>query len=293
MKDKRPDLYDLYEDDYDKSVASVRGTKGLITRRQAVMGGTLGLAALGLTAYGFFRPQVGSDGVIRVPYTVQNRGATPVATTDAGEPVYQPPKDDVGDKMPVLDDNTLYAPKPEVEVHAAVCEVDAAKVTSDVPANLPAFGWSIPTQGISSSLSASGSTSGRMVLPITADGSGIWYSKSNPITASEGSTILAGHVNRRSYYLSPWGYLHQLSGCERLFLTDGNGHVTQWHVTDMFTVPQDKLTEVQGMWDKTGDRSLWLVTCSGQQVGSDGATGGNTFGFNYRYNLVVRCAPNT
>ena len=58
MKDKRPDLYDLYEDDYDKSAASVRGTKGLITRRQAVMGGTLGLAALGLTAYGFFRPQV-------------------------------------------------------------------------------------------------------------------------------------------------------------------------------------------------------------------------------------------
>ena len=160
MKDKRPDLYDLYEDDYDKSAASVRGTKGFVTRRQAVLGGTLGLAALGLTAYGFFRPQVGSDGVIRVPYTVQNRGATPVATTDAGEPVYQPPKDDVGDKMPVLDDNTLYAPKPEVEVHAAVCEVDAAKVTNDIPANLPAFGRSLPTQGISASLSASGSTSG-------------------------------------------------------------------------------------------------------------------------------------
>lgn len=253
----------------------------------AVAGGLVGLLAT-------YRPYIAKDNTIRVPYTVEHRDATPVATTDAGSPVYQPPADSEGEKMPVLEDYTLYAPAPEVEVREAACEADASKITTDIPGNLPAFGWSIPSHGISASLTASGATGGKMVLPITTDGSGIFYSPSNPITATEGSTILAGHVNKRNYYLSPWGYLHRLKGCERVFVTDGHGNVTQWHVVDMFTVPQNQLTSLDKMWEKTGERSLWFVTCSGAQVGSDGDQGaGNTFGFGYQNNLVVRCAPCT
>lgn len=263
-----------------------------ISRRVLLFGGAAAVVGGGWWGLSTYRPYVGKDNTIRVPYTAVHRDATPVATSDAGQAVYQPPADLEGDKMPVLDDYTLYAPEPANEVHAPACEADANKVTSDIPANLPAFGWHIPSLGVSSSMTSSGVQNGRMVLPITTDGSGIWYSPSNPISATEGSTILAGHVNKQNYYLSPWGYLHRLKGCERVFVTDGAGKVTQWHVTEMYTVPQSDLTKVNEMWQKTGSRSLWLVTCAGSQVGNDGASAyGNTFGFGYQYNLVVKCEP--
>ena len=263
-----------------------------ISRRVLLFGGAAAVVGGGWWGLSTYRPYVGKDNTIRVPYTAVHRDATPVATSDAGQAVYQPPADLEGDKMPVLDDYTLYAPEPANEVHAPACEADANKVTSDIPANLPAVGWHIPSLGVSSSMTSSGVQNGRMVLPITTDGSGIWYSPSNPISAAEGSTILAGHVNKKNYYLSPWGYLHRLKGCERVFVTDGAGKVTQWHVTEMYTVPQSDLTKVNEMWQKTGSRSLWLVTCAGSQVGNDGASAyGNTFGFGYQYNLVVKCEP--
>ena len=83
-----------------------------------------------------------------------------------------------------------------------------------------------------------------------------------------------------------------MKGCERVFVADGEGKVTQWHVAQMYTVPQSQLTDIEDMWRRDGARSLWLVTCAGAQVGDDGASSyGNTFGFGYKYNLVVKCEP--
>ena len=76
--------------------------------------------------------------------------------------------------MPVLDDYTLYAPEPAEPVHEPACEADANKITDNIPAGLPAFGWSIPSLGVSARLTPSGVQGGKMVLPITTDGSGIW-----------------------------------------------------------------------------------------------------------------------
>lgn len=264
--------------------------KNKMSRRHlfAILGATA-LTGAGTYTAATYRPYIGKDSNIHIPYTATHRDATPVATTEAGKPVYQPPADTTGDKMPVLDDYTLYAPEPAAEVKVNTCETGAS---SEIPSSLPPFGWSIPSLGISSTLVPSGAHNGKITLPITTDGSGVWYSNSNPIAAQEGSTILAGHVNKQNYYLSPWSYLHRLSGCERLFLSDGDGHVTQWRVTEMYTVLQSKLTSIEEMWKKDGERSLWLVTCAGEQVGDDGDSGyGNTFGFGYRYNLVVRCKP--
>lgn len=267
----------------------------LVSRRALLFGGAA--AAIGGGAWwgmATYRPYVGKDNTIRVPYTATHQDATPIATSDAGQPVYQPSPDAEGgdEKMPVLDDYTLYAPEPAEPVHEPACEADANKITANIPAGLPAFGWSIPSLGVSTRLTPSGVQGGKMVLPITTDGSGIWYSPSNRISAAEGSTILAGHVNKQNYYLSPWGYLHRLKGCERVFVTDGEGKVTQWHVAQMYTVPQSQLTDIEDMWRRDGARSLWLVTCAGAQVGDDGASSyGNTFGFGYKYNLVVKCEP--
>lgn len=262
-----------------------------VSRRALLTG--LGAAGVGVVVGGglvWWRPFVGSDGSVRVPYTAVHRDATPVGTSSAGEPVYQPAGDSEGDKMQVLDDYTLYAPMPSEQVHdRKECNNKASGIA---PTGVPRFGWFIPDLGVSASVVPSGSSAGRLVLPVTSDGSGVWYERSNPLTAVEGSTILAGHVNRRNYYLSPWGYLHRLTGCEHLFLGDGVGGVSEWRVSDVFTVPQKELGGVTGMWDSTGERSLWLVTCSGRQVGEDGAgVSGSTFGFGYEYNLVVRCVP--
>lgn len=262
-----------------------------VSRRALLVGATA--AGVGVVAGGglvWWRPFVGSDGSVRVPYTVVHRDASPVAVSSAGEPVYQPAGDSEGDRMQVLDDYTLYAPMPVEQVHdRKECNSQASAV---VPVGVPRFGWFIPDLGVGASVVPSGSSAGRLVLPVTSDGSGVWYERSNPLTAVEGSTILAGHVNRRNYYLSPWGYLHRLTGCEHLFLGDGVGGVSEWCVSDVFTVPQKELGGVAGMWDRKGARSLWLVTCSGRQVGEDGAAAsGSTFGFGYEYNLVVRCVP--
>ena len=277
---------------HDYEVAG-RGARAVrkVSRRALLVGATA--AGVGVVAGGglvWWRPFVGSDGSVRVPYTAVHRDATPVGTSSVGEPVYQPAGDSEGDRMQVLDDYTLYAPMPVEQVRdRKECN---NKASGFAPTGVPRFGWFVPDLGVGASVVPSGSSAGRLVLPVTGDGSGVWYERSNPLTAVEGSTILAGHVNRRSYYLSPWGYLHRLTGCERLFLGDGVGGVSEWCVSDVFTVPQKELGGVAGMWDSAGERSLWLVTCSGHQVGEDGVgVSGSTFGFGYEYNLVVRCVP--
>lgn len=268
-----------------------KGSGNKVSRRGLLIGASA--AGVGAVVGGgllWWRPFVGSDGSVRVPYTVVHRDASPVGTSSAGEPVYQPVGDSEGERMQVLDDYTLYAPMPSEQVHNRQdCNNKASGIT---PTGVPRFGWFIPDLGVGASVAPSGSSAGRLVLPVTSDGSGVWYERSNQLTAVEGSTILAGHVNRRNYYLSPWGYLHRLTGCERLFLGDGVGGVSEWRVSDVFTVPQKELGGVAGMWENEGARSLWLVTCSGRQVGEDGAgVSGSTFGFGYEYNLVVRCVP--
>lgn len=268
-----------------------KGSGNKVSRRGLLIGASA--AGVGAVVGGgllWWRPFVGSDGSVRVPYTVVHRDASPVGTSSAGEPVYQPVGDSEGERMQVLDDYTLYAPMPSEQVHNRQdCNNKASGIT---PTGVPRFGWFIPDLGVGASVAPSGSSAGRLVLPVTSDGSGVWYERSNQLTAVEGSTILAGHVNRRNYYLSPWGYLHRLTGCERLFLGDGVGGVSEWRVSDVFTVPQKELGGVAGMWESEGARSLWLVTCSGRQVGEDGAgVSGSTFGFGYEYNLVVRCVP--
>ncbi len=77
MKDKRPDLYDLYEDDYSKHSAGVRVTGGLITRRQLTLGSTLGVATLGLSVYGSFRPQANQGNVPNSPLGASSPASTP------------------------------------------------------------------------------------------------------------------------------------------------------------------------------------------------------------------------
>lgn len=283
-------MNDDYEVANKKTTASNR-SRNKVSRRALLVGATA--AGVGAVAGGgllWWRPFVGSDGSVRVPYTAVHRDAVPVGVSSAGEPVYQPVGDSEGERMQVLDDYTLYAPMPSEQVRdRKECNNKASGI---IPAGVPGFGWLIPELGVGTKVVASGSSAGRLVLPVTTDGSGVWYEKSNPLTATAGSTILAGHVNRRNYYLSPWGYLHRLGGCEHLFLGDGSGGVSEWCVSDVFTVPQSELGEVAGMWDKGGVRSLWLVTCSGRQVGEDGAAAsGSTFGFGYEYNLVVRCVP--
>lgn len=131
----------------------------LVSRRALLFGGAA--AAIGGGAWwgmATYRPYVGKDNTIRVPYTVTHQDATPIATSDAGQPVYQPSPDAEGgdEKMPVLDDYTLYAPEPAEPVHEPACEADANKITDNIPAGLPAFGWSIPSLGVSARLTPSG-----------------------------------------------------------------------------------------------------------------------------------------
>ena len=86
--------------------------------------------------------------------------------------------------------------------------------------------------------------------------------------------------------LSPFGHLHKIRPCEHITATDEAGRPHTYAVTDLYTVPQSEI-ESTGIFTRSGDPGLALVTCSGPSVGDTGTT----IGFAYRYNLVVEAAP--
>lgn len=202
------------------------------------------------------------------------------------------------DSVGVTEKGLLYAPKPPTEFRNASCDLKPQQNGSEPPTALKnkSAVWWAPTllsntqvvQG--AQVTPSGFSNNDVSLPAAPNG--IYYASGSPLSSNTGSTVLAGHINLNSGALSPWGYLHRLDKCDHMFLTDEHGERHEFAVTGIYLVKQDELSSHSELWRKDGDKKTYFITCSGSSVGTDGTQEvGNTFLFNYEYNLVVETTP--
>lgn len=202
------------------------------------------------------------------------------------------------DTVGVTENGLLYAPKPPAEFRNASCDLKPQQNGSEPPKALKnkSAVWWAPTllsntqvvQG--AQVTPSGFSNNDVTLPAAPNG--IYYASGSPLSSNTGSTVLAGHINLNSGALSPWGYLHRLDKCDHMFLTDEHGERHEFAVTGIYLVKQDELSSHSELWRKDGDKKTYFITCSGSSVGTDGTQEvGNTFLFNYEYNLVVETTP--
>lgn len=202
------------------------------------------------------------------------------------------------DTVGVTENGLLYAPKPPTEFRNASCDLKPQQNGSEPPKALKnkSAVWWAPTllsntqvvQG--AQVTPSGFSNNDVTLPAAPNG--IYYASGSPLSSNTGSTVLAGHINLNSGALSPWGYLHRLDKCDHMFLTDEHGERHEFAVTGIYLVKQDELSSHSELWRKDGDKKTYFITCSGSSVGTDGTQEvGNTFLFNYEYNLVVETTP--
>lgn len=202
------------------------------------------------------------------------------------------------DSVGVTEKGLLYAPKPPTEFRNASCDLKPQQNGSEPPKafkNKSAVWWA-PTllsntqvvQG--AQVTPSGFSNNDVTLPAAPNG--IYYASGSPLSSNTGATVLAGHINLNSGALSPWGYLHRLDKCDHMFLNDEHGERHEFAVTGIYLVKQDELSSHSELWRKDGDKKTYFITCSGSSVGTDGTQeAGNTFLFNYEYNLVVEATP--
>jgi len=184
------------------------------------------------------------------------------------------------------DDGLTYAPRPATEFNAQQCDLSPRPLNREVGAGqllIPAAGVEAPL-GVSADLST---------LPDAPQA--VRYQDSAPVGALEGKTVIAGHVDYAPESpgtgvgrLSPFGQLHTASACDHVYVTDAEGQLHEYVLTDLYTVPQEQIEDT-GIYSVTGDPALVLVTCSGPSVGD--ATGDDLFA--YRYNLILEATPVT
>lgn len=202
------------------------------------------------------------------------------------------------DTVGVTENGLLYAPKPPTEFRNASCDLKPQQNGSEPPKALKnkSAVWWAPTllsntqvvQG--AQVTPSGFSNNDVTLPAAPNG--IYYASGSPLSSNTGSTVLAGHINLNNGALSPWGYLHRLDKCDHMFLTDEHGERHEFAVTGIYLVKQDELSSHSELWRKDGDKKTYFITCSGSSVGTDGTQEvGNTFLFNYEFNLVVETTP--
>ena len=202
------------------------------------------------------------------------------------------------DSVGVTEQGLLYAPKPPTEFRNASCDLKPRQNGSEPPKALKnkSAVWWAPTllsntqvvQG--AQVTPSGFSNNDVSLPAAPNG--IYYASGSPLSSNTGATVLAGHINLNSGALSPWGYLHRLDKCDHMYLTDEHGERHEFAVTGIYLVKQDELSSHSELWRKDGDKKTYFITCSGSSVGTDGTQEvGNTFLFNYEYNLVVETTP--
>lgn len=181
-----------------------------------------------------------------------------------------------------------FAPAPTNQFRDAKCE--AAPKNQEKPSNQS---WSAPSIGQKGSWNYSGFNNSVMTVPAAPQST--MYASNAHLSDKEGAVLQLGHVNynENPYQLSPFGLLHKLTPCERIYQTDENGNTYEFVVTDMYTVGNKDFPLDSQYFRKDGEKALYMVTCSGPQIGDAGnrIDGLNWASMGYEYNLVVKAVP--
>lgn len=193
-------------------------------------------------------------------------------------------KDSIGQYLSSNGDIGKYAPKPKESFRDSECNLSPLKEVTELAPNT----WEVPSISATSHFTESGMEEGYIVLPNAPEGT--YYNYSKPIGSDSGSTLIAGHVDYQNEgKLSPYGRLHNITPCSRVYVSNKDGQISEYVATDLYTVPQDMIDKEEGVWSLTGEPSLYLITCSGPSVSDVGGS----FRFNYENNLIVRFSKAT
>lgn len=162
---------------------------------------------------------------------------------------------------------------PEVGMHPAE-PAPAAQVAAPVRLVVPGV-------GIDALVDPVGVTpDGELQLPDDVHRVG-WYRFGPAPGGTQGSTVLAGHVDSWNQGLGALGRLRSVAPGQRITVTDTAGHVTRWQVVTRQLVVKQQLPLTE-LFTRSGPPRLVLLTCGGpfdQRLRS------------YLDNLVVVAAP--
>lgn len=103
---------------------------------------------------------------------------------------------------------------------------------------------------------------GSMEIPVDPAVAG-WYRYGPAPADTEGTTVLAAHVDSRIYGVGPLAQLRDAQPGQTLRVTDADGAVTAYTVESVTYIPRAELP-VDELFDRDGPRSLVLITCGGQ-----------------------------
>ncbi|MGW6492785.1 class F sortase [Streptomyces sp. NPDC055056] len=140
---------------------------------------------------------------------------------------------------------------------------------------------SIPRLGVGAAVDAVGVTRvGQVVVPADPKRVG-WYRFSPPPGASQGSSVIVGHVDSKGRGLGVLVALNDVRRGDTVRVSRSEGRPLEYRVVSRRTVPKNGLAGV-GAFRVDGPAALTLITCTGPY---DAGKGG------YRNNLVVTAEP--
>jgi cytoskeletal protein RodZ len=175
-----------------------------------------------------------------------------------------------------------YQPAPDVKKPFGPADPSTYKDNGAKPAISGPSTVSIPSIGVATKYEAKGLLPDKVLdMPTSTAG---WYNQSAPVTATEGSTVITGHVNTDTNGKGPLGGLADLQKGAPLTITDAAGTVHTFKVVSLLTVDKDKLDPA--WFTRVGERRVILITCGGQIVGY------NSYGLpEYTHNTVAIAVP--
>lgn len=212
-------------------------------------------------------------------------------------------KNSNGDTLYVYDDTKVfrtqdglaYAPEPLHEFRDKTCDMTPLNEVTELSPNT----WSAPhiqraIQDVPTEASfiEAGQNNETIVAPDAPEG--IIFEPGAQVGDTEGAILLAGHVDYAPGALSanggeysPWAQLHRFDSCDHIYVTNSEGLIEEYVVVSVYTEDQDIVAVDQEYFRNTGQKTLYLVTCSGKSVGNTGGV----FQFNYKDNLIVKALP--
>lgn len=173
----------------------------------------------------------------------------------------------------------VAAPLPEKTFDKSAKDSYSPPVSA-APVSLRPSSLSIPSVGINADVVSGGAKDGRMVLPESSKTAE--YTGASPLTDTEGSTVIAGHVNFEDGTPGALGTLHKIEKGAPVYATDSKGKVHKYRVVAMDVLKKQALP--YSIFRTSGDRQLVIVTCGGDIETVNGVPV-------YANNLVVTAEP--
>jgi LPXTG-site transpeptidase (sortase) family protein len=149
-----------------------------------------------------------------------------------------------------------------------------------VSVSLKPSSLSVPSLNIKAEIVAGARENGVITLPESSKVAE--YTDASPISATEGSTVIAGHVNFEDGSAGALEPLHKVTKGTPVYATDASGKVHKYKVTKLDVLEKQAIPF--DVFRTTGARQLVIVTCGGEAEKVNGVLA-------YTHNVVVTAEP--